>query len=214
VYAKHMKQTGAAAAIALAVMAAGCGEYLRDSRSPVRVVISRLAAASGAEPEDVGDTLSSDVLTLVRVTPVGSTDEIGVPTVFGDNGQVTMVLVLKDPGTPGIAAEPSQLNQVTFTRYRVQYRRTDGRNTPGVDVPFSFDSAVTFTVPPTDAVTASFLLVRQTAKKEAPLLALVSNGVLISAIADVTFYGRDLAGNDVSATGSIGITFGNFGDPD
>jgi len=29
----------------------------------------------------------------------------------------------------------------------------------------------------------------------------------------VTFYGRDQAGNDVSATGSIGIVFGNFADP-
>jgi hypothetical protein len=36
---------------------------------------------------------------------------------------------------------------------------------------------------------------------------------MISTIADVTFYGRDQAGNDVSATGSIGIDFGNFGDP-
>ena len=50
-------------------------------------------------------------------------------------------------GTPATAAAPTPLNQVTFTRYRVVYRRTDGRNAPGVDVPFPFDSAVTFTVP-------------------------------------------------------------------
>jgi hypothetical protein len=30
----------------------------------------------------------------------------------------------------------------------------------------------------------------------------------------VTFYGQDHAGNDVAATGNIGITFGNFGDPE
>lgn len=213
-YAKHMKQMGAAAAIALAVITAGCGEYLRESRSPVRIVINRLQAASGAEPDEVGENLSSDVLTVVRVTPAGSSTEIGVPTIFSDNGIVTMTLVLKDQGVPGNAAEPSALNQVTFTRYRVSYRRTDGRNTPGVDVPFPFDSAVTFTVPPQDVVTAGFVIVRSTAKGEAPLLALVGNGVLISTIADVTFYGRDLAGNEISVTGSMGITFGNFGDPD
>ena len=26
-----------------------------------------------------------------------------------------------------------------MTRYRVEFRRTDGRNTPGVDVPYGFD---------------------------------------------------------------------------
>ena len=42
---------------------------------------------------------------------------------------------------------------------------------------------------------------------------LASNfGVLINAIADVTFYGRDQVGNDISVTGSISIEFGNFGD--
>jgi hypothetical protein len=30
----------------------------------------------------------------------------------------------------------------------------------------------------------------------------------------VTFYGRDLAGNDISVTGTLGINFGNFADPD
>jgi len=49
--------------------------------------------------------------------------------------------------------------------------------------------------------------------KEAPLRALATNPDIISTIADVTFYGHDQAGNDVSATGSITVDFGNFGDP-
>ena len=36
---------------------------------------------------------------------------------------------------------------MTIDRYRVSYRRADGRNMQGVDVPYTFDSAVTFTVP-------------------------------------------------------------------
>jgi hypothetical protein len=51
------------------------------------------------------------------------------------------------------------------------------------------------------------------AKLEAPLRALVASAVSISTVAEVTFYGRDQAGNDVSVTGFIEITFGNFGDP-
>jgi hypothetical protein len=30
----------------------------------------------------------------------------------------------------------------------------------------------------------------------------------------VTFFGRDQAGNDLSVTGSIGVQFGNFADPE
>ena len=42
-------------------------------------------------------------------------------------------------------------------------------------------------------------------------MALRRSAVLLSMIADVTFIGRDQVGNDVVATGSIGITFGDFG---
>ena len=86
--------------------------------------------------------------------------------------------------------------------------------TPGVDVPYGFDSAVTFTVAPGQTASAGFELVRHIAKEEAPLVSLAANDDLITTIAQVTFYGKDHAGNDVTASGSIGITFGNFGDPD
>ena len=73
--------------------------------------------------------------------------------------------------------EPS-LNQVTFTEYRVEYRLNDGRRQPGVDVPFPISSALTFTVPAAGTVTAAFELVRNLAKREAPLLALRTRTVL------------------------------------
>ena len=34
------------------------------------------------------------------------------------------------------------INAITLTRYRVDFRRTDGRNTPGVDVPYGFDGGL------------------------------------------------------------------------
>jgi hypothetical protein len=178
----------------------------------VQVVISALEGASGAEPDEFGGTLASDVLTLVERTIDGQ--QVRVPTIFADNGRVTMRLVLRDPGTPGNAAAPSSLNQVTFSRYRVRYRRTDGRNTEGVDVPYAFDSAVTFTVPNDGSAEAAFLLVRTSAKEEAPLRNLVNSPDFIATIAEVTFFGEDLAGNAVTVSGSIGITFGNWGDPE
>jgi hypothetical protein len=192
-------------------ISAGCGDVVRQGRGPVQVVIQSLQAASGAEPEELGGTLQSDVVTVVERTVNGQ--QVDVPTTFNDVGEVTMALILKDPGQPGAPASPSSINQVTITRYRVMYRRSDGRNTPGTDIPFPFDSAVTFTVPAEGTVTAGFQIVRHTAKEEAPLAALAFNPDVISTIAEVTFFGRDQAGNDVSATGAIGIDFGNFGDP-
>lgn len=200
-----------AATLLLAAAGAGCGD-VSQGRAPVQVVISALEGASGAQPDEFGGTLASDVLTLVERTVDG--EQVRVPTIFADNGRVTMRLVLRDPGTPGNAAAPSALNQVTFTRYRVRYRRTDGRNTEGVDVPYTFDSAATFTVPNDGSVEAAFLLVRTSAKEEAPLRNLVNSPDFIATIAEVTFFGEDLAGNAVTVSGSIGITFGNWGDPE
>jgi len=139
-------------------------------------------------------------------------EQLDVPTVLGDVGRITMELTLKDSGLPGASA-PSPMNRVTFSRYRVTYKRADGRNTPGLDVPFPMDSATTFTVPAEGPVTATFELVRQTAKHEAPLAALRTTDVVISTIADVAFFGRDQTGHAVTVSASIGIFFGNFADP-
>jgi hypothetical protein len=208
---KATRVLGLSTAWLAAMLVAGCGEVSRSGRAPVQVVIVTMDAASGAEEDEFGGTLRSDVITLVERQVNGQT--VQVPTVFDDVGRVTMRLILKDPGEPGSPAAPSELNTVTFSRYRVTYRRTDGRNTQGVDVPYAFDSAVTFTIPTNGDASAGFTLVRHTAKMEAPLQVLVSSSVIISTIADVTFYGRDQAGNDVTATASLGVFFGNFGDP-
>jgi hypothetical protein len=199
------------AAAAVVTASAGCGNMADDSRSPAQLTIASLSAASGVQPDEFGATLHSDVITNVKQTVNGQ--QIDVPTIFNDIGSANFVLIMKDPGSdPANPAAPSPLNSITITRYRVVYRRTDGHNTPGVDVPFPFDSAITVTIGK-DGGSSGFQLVRTSAKQEAPLRALVSNPDIISTIADVTFYGRDQAGNDISATGSIGVDFGNFGDP-
>ncbi len=192
-------------AIALALATAACGDLVRGSRAPVFLVIDSLQARPGNATQFSG-TLASDVLTNVT-TPAPCAPATPCPTVFNDVGQATLILALKD-----VSVAPTTNNQVTITRYRVAYRRADGRNTQGLDVPFAFDGAVTVTIPPTSSSAVGFEIVRHVAKQEAPLVELIANGKIISTIADVTFYGRDQVGNDVSATGSILIDFGNFGD--
>ena len=198
------------ALLTLATLAASCGEFTREGRSPAIVVVRSLLVARGDTPDEFVGNLLSDVL-VMRTSPAPCSDTSPCPTIFNDIGEVQMSLILKDPG---IAANPTNLNQVTINRYRVEYRRTDGRNTPGVDVPFPFDSAITFTVLNDGVASMDFEIVRHVAKQEAPLKALLVNGNIISTIARVTFYGRDQAGNDVSVWADVGVDFGDFADPD
>jgi hypothetical protein len=195
----------------LVALAAGCGDVTNQGQAPVVVVVERLEAARGSAPGNLSGTLNSDVVVL-RTNPAPCTATTPCPTIFNDVAEVELRVRSKDPGVPGLASNPSFLNAVTINRYRVEYVRPDGRNTPGVDIPYAFDSALTFTIPNDGTASAGFEIVRHVAKEEAPLRALAFNQNVIYTIAYVTFYGRDQAGNDVSVTANIGINFGDFAD--
>jgi len=197
-------------AVLAAVTASGCGDVVTQGRGGVTAHVISLQAASGAIPANVGGTLDSDVITYVKKTIGGV--EVRVPTIFSDSATATIAVESKDNSVT--APSPTSISEVTFTRYRVEFFRTDGRNQPGVDVPYSYDSAVTVTASPGTPASAGFELIRHTAKTEAPLVALANNLQFISTICRVTFYGKDHAGNDVTASAQLGVTFGNFGDPD
>jgi hypothetical protein len=195
---------------AFAVLAGSvsCGNVARTGRSPSFLVIDSMQAASGAVPGTFGGTLASDVETKKTVNGVVNV------TIFSDLGKVALRMLLKDAGNPGAPATPSDINAVTVTRYHVEYIRADGRNTQGVDVPYAFDGAITGTVT-ASPVEFGFEIVRSQAKQEQPLVSLANLGgrVQISTIANITFYGHDQAGNEVSVMGSIGVDFADFGDP-
>ena len=200
------------AGLAVIAMSASCGDVVREGRSPVYVVIDQLAGVRGGPSGGASSgTLASDVITNIT-SPDPCSAKTPCPTVFGDSGQVQLRVEPKNVTTAGTPSAPTTNNDVTITRYHVSYRRADGRNASGIDVPYAFDGAVTGTVPVSASLTLSFVLVRNTAKQEPPLVQLESSPTIITTIADVTFYGRDQVGNDVSVTGSIQIDFGNFGD--
>jgi hypothetical protein len=200
------------ALVGLVLMTASCGDVVRNGRSPSYLVIDSLAGIRGASSLGTpASTLISDVITNVS-TPPPCTQASPCPTIFGDSGQAIMHIALKDPGTAATPTVPGPMNLITIDRYHVDYVRADGRNTPGVDVPYGFDGAVTVTV--SDATTTfGFQLVRVVAKEEAPLVQLKNSASFITVIAHVTFYGHDQAGNEITAIGSIQIDFGNYGDP-
>jgi len=207
-------QTGRALALAVALLAStSCAsEMTRSGKSPAFLIIDSLAGASGATSGQFGSQLNSDVLTLVDQTINGAT--VKVPTVFNDLGQVTLRAALKNPGTAASPTSPTEINAITVTRYHVRFRRSDGREREGFDVPFAFDGGVTGTVA-SNRTTLTFDLVRHSMKEEPPLSPLIRGGGFgeISTIAEITFYGHDQAGNEVSVMGMITVNFGDFGDP-
>jgi hypothetical protein len=194
-----------AAVIGLTLAQVSCGSLTTQGTASSYLIIKDLSGESGADPGKFGGTLFSDVITIV------DDGEVKRATFFADNGRVSFGLGLKDPGAPTSPNAPSANNAITIDRYHVEYIRADGRNTPGVDVPYPFDSAIGLTV--LDDVTKSFEIVRHVAKEEAPLATLVSSPIIITTIGRVTFYGHDQTGRAVSATAQIGIDFGNFADP-
>jgi hypothetical protein len=178
----------------------GCSSTVRTGQASSYMILQRLEGASGAESGGQFQTvLRSDVLTKGGI--------------FEDNGRVTLSLAMKDVTNP---TGPTSNNVITLNRYRVEYRRTDGRNTPGEEVPYAFEGAIGLTVGE-QAVSAVFTIVRAQAKLEKPLITMVgvNNGaLLISTIADVTFFGKDQTGRDVTVTGSMSINFADWADPE
>jgi hypothetical protein len=184
-----------------ALACASCGEVARTGRAPVILVVNNMEA-SGGGATDFTAFLLSDVQTGGGV--------------INDSGRATLSLAVKNPGTVTSPLGPSALNAVQIERYHVRFMRADGRATQGVDVPWSFDGATSALVPPNGTQQVVFDLVRHSAKREPPLSNMWNAGAarFINAIAEVTFYGHDLAGNEISAVGFIQVNFGDFADPE
>ena len=181
-----------------ALIVSGCSETVRTGQASSYLVLQRLEGASGAESgAPFQSVLRSDVQTK--------------DSIYEDNGRVALSIAMKDVTNP---TGPSANNVITLNRYRVEYRRTDGRNTPGEDVPYAFDGAMGVTVSD-QSTSVIFTLVRAQAKLEKPLVTLKGNNgaLVISTIADVTFFGKDQTGRDVTVTGSMSINFADWADP-
>jgi hypothetical protein len=196
-----------AGAVACVVSLASCGsEMLRTGRAPMFLVVDKMEATPG-NGGSLSAFLLSDVQVLVDQTVNGVTKK--VPTIFNDSASATIRAVPKNP-----SATATEINGITLTRYHVEFRRTDGRATPGVDVPYSFDGGLGISIPPAGSANVAFEIVRHQAKLEPPLANLASGGGLgfISTIAEITFYGHDQNGNEVTVTGRMDVQFGDFAD--
>jgi hypothetical protein len=203
VWGRACRALGMATVLGGSMVMASCHSAVTEGRSSVYLIMDSLEGGKAKSGDSVEffHTMESDVLTNGGI--------------LEDPGRVTLRVAFKDVTNPNA---PTTNNQVTINRYRVEYRRADGRNRQGVDVPYAFDGASTFTV--TDQPTeGGFVLVRVQSKLEAPLITLAcaplcgGGGLVISTLADVTFYGRDQTGTEVSVKGTISVNFSDWADP-
>jgi len=178
---------GAAVGAALALAMAGCGaDYVEGDRSTVLLLI---------------DTINGGAPILSDVRGAGDNPD----TIVNCFAEVEVSVRTKNPGQP---ATPVQ--DVRLTRYEVSYRRSDGRGVQGVDVPYTISGNMTATVPAGESLTFSVDLVRHQAKILPPL-SNITGLQLVTMFADVTLNGATVSGSNVSAEGSVQVTFADYG---
>jgi hypothetical protein len=193
----HRSVSGLLAVVGCVLALTSCADLAQTGSGPTYLVIDGFVTTAGGRTLGGGASLESDVVVK------GS--------VFTDSATATIRNVMKNTLS---TTAPSPHSDVTLRQYRVRFRRTDGRNREGVDVPYGFDGGVTVTIPAAGSAQVAFDLLRPQSKLEPPLSTLVGAGgaLIISMIAEVTFYGSDQAGNDVSVSGTIDVKVADFGD--
>jgi hypothetical protein len=128
-----------------------------------------------------------------------------------DTAKATLSAKFMDPA-PILGT--SQYSDIMVTRYVVSYSRTDGRNRPGADVPFPFEGSLSALVRVDSTTSVNFVIVREAAKLEAPLINLRDSayGDILNMTAKIEFYGHDLTDKAVKATGYLTVYFANYVD--
>lgn len=177
---------GAVIAVGAALALAGCGaDYVEGDTASVLLLIDNIAEGT---PQ----------LSDVRGTG-GAIVNCQIP--------VELVATPKNPNSP---VGPSE--NVRINRYRVSYRRSDGRAVEGIDVPYTISGDTTATVTAgRGSASVAIDLVRHQAKLEPPLSNITGLQV-VTMFADVTIFGQTISGKNVSASGSAQVTFADYAD--
>jgi hypothetical protein len=178
------------------LMLSGCNPLEDDSKSSSFIIVESIT----------GTDLSGKTASFLQ-SDVVLTSSI----VVADVATATLQASLLDPAP---ILKPGQFNDIMLDRYIVSYSRVDGKNRQGVDVPYSFEGALTQILKIGTSTSISFVVVREVAKIESPLIDLAQNRAegVIEATAKIEFYGHDLTENKVKATGYLTIFFANYAD--
>lgn len=187
------------AILLVSLFLSSCNPIEDESRSPSILVLLNL---TGSDIEgNEANFLQSDVVKL--------DEDSGGTYVTADTASATLTAKLLQPESQ---FGSSQYNSIMLTRYIVSYYRTDGKNSQGVDVPYSFEGSLSTLIEIDQSVDISFIIVREVAKLEPPLINLADGRAegTITVTAKVEFYGHDLTNNTVKTTGYLTIYFANY----
>ncbi len=179
---------------------AGCNAVENLSNSGTRLIISAIKGVTD------GTTTESDVF---------MSDVWLKESVVNTNAVLYLNAVMLNPDTT--SDDISHYNNVIVDRIDVNFTRTDGRNTPLVDVPLAFSVPVNQQVSVGTETALSFILIRHNAKMEPPLRDLRELGQehVLVLVANITVYSYDLAGNRLEpVNGWVEVHCANFADPD
>jgi hypothetical protein len=191
------------------LMYVACTEVEDSTRSASLLTVSEVIGEPGSDGEESGTPLLSDICD----NPSDQSQDPDNCSVFNDNADVTFDNDFLQIG-PGIGLSPSFMNDIVVTQYRVDYVRPNGRNTPGVDVPFGIDGTMNIRVPVNGSIDTTIMVVRHQAKREPPLseITTVEGEGIITANAQMKFFGHDIAGRTVNTTGFLEIHWANYGE--
>jgi hypothetical protein len=153
------------------------------------------------------DSTSATMLQIESITdqdgelPVFSSVAIDV----NDNCTLSIKALPIDP----MLEDETAYYNVLIDQIDVQFKRTDGRNVEGVDVPYSFTQPLSYLVPLNGTAEIPFMLIRHVAKLETPLLALrefPNQAKVLQLVGVVTAHGKDLGGHRVApVTGYVSV---------
>ena len=199
------------------VASAGTSRESPGGWSPAALTAAVACAGGGPAP-----TPSSVTLVVERVEPPRKGGRPGAaPRMFIESDVVTDGSVTRGYGAGDLCGWSRRILRccrgipcgahrravfATIHRYRVRYLRSDGRNAPGIDVPHPWDGALTLAGLVRAVETTEFVLVRASAKLDAPLVSAAGRRRRRRhqyAMAHVTFYGRDHGGARIEASGAI-----------
>lgn len=188
------------------------------------LIIAALALASCQAKED--DSTSASFLVITSLTGNDLAGKAGSTTVFSD--VITNGSIINDSAVAVVTAltynptEDSEAHDITYymnvivDQVDVEFMRTDGKNTEGVDVPYHFSQPMNMLVEVDKTASIPFILIRHVAKMESPLIQLrdfPSEEFVLQLVAKVTMHGKDLAGHRVApVSGYLSVWCANFAD--
>lgn len=167
-------------------------------------------AFAGCNGNDLTRSASPVALILSTTQNLHTLDLTGTPNCNQTIGTVNMQAVIKNPAS---GSTNTTFEQLRITSYQVSYVRTDG----GKQIPAPFVVSMDVLLTPGGSVTpASFLAFQADALTQAPFAALLpANGgrdpdtgkSTVSVDLVLTLFGETLAGDKVSASTRVPLTF-------